>query len=35
MKGWHIGCILLIVVAYLVGIKYPGPGAKVWSLIGQ
>lgn len=35
MRGWHIGGILLLVAAYLVGVKFPGPGVKAWSLIGQ
>lgn len=35
MKSWHVGGILLLIVAYLVGVKWPGPGAKVWAAVGQ
>jgi hypothetical protein len=35
MKAWHLGIILLIVVAYLVGVKYPSVGTTVLSKVGM
>jgi len=35
MKAWHWGVLLLIVVAYLVGVKYPGVGTTVLSKVGM
>jgi hypothetical protein len=34
MKGIHIGCILLIVAAYVIGAMYPGLYNTVRSKIG-
>lgn len=35
MKGWHLGGILLLFAAYLVGVKWGGPGRTVLGYIGQ
>lgn len=35
MKGWHFGAILLLLAAYLVGVKFGGPGQKLLGYIGQ
>lgn len=34
MKAWHIGLIVAILVAYFVGVKYPGVGTSVLGKIG-
>jgi hypothetical protein len=34
MNGWHWGLIAALVVAYLVGVKFPGPGQKAFSAVG-
>ena len=35
MKGWHWGCIALVIVAYLVGVKFPSIGQKAFSAVGM
>jgi hypothetical protein len=32
---WHWGMIILFVVAYLIGVKFPSAGQKVFSTIGM
>ena len=34
MKAWHWGLIIAIVVAYLVGVKYPSIGTTVLGKVG-
>lgn len=34
MKAWHWGLLLAIVVAYLVGVKYPSVGTTVLGKVG-
>lgn len=34
VKAWHWGCILLLVAAYLVGVKYPSTGQTLLSKVG-
>ena len=34
MKGWHIGGILVLVLVYLIGVKFPGPGNTVLGKLG-
>lgn len=34
MKSWHIGLIVVLLVVYLVGVKFPAPGAMVLSKVG-
>ena len=34
MKGWHIGGIILLLIAYLVGVKYPSFGNSALSKVG-
>jgi hypothetical protein len=34
MKSWHLGLIALLVVAYLVGVKYPSTGTMLLSKVG-
>ena len=34
MKTWHIGMVLLIVVAYFIGVKYPSTGQAALSKVG-
>jgi hypothetical protein len=34
MKAWHWGVVILIVVAYLAGVKYPSIGNTVLSKVG-
>jgi hypothetical protein len=35
MQNWHWGLIIGLVIAYMVGVKFPGPGQKVFSTIGM
>lgn len=35
MKSWHWGLIIAVLVAYLVGVKWPGPGTSLLSKIGM
>lgn len=35
MKAWHFGLILAVVVAYLIGVKFPAPGNSVFSAVGM
>ena len=34
MKAWHLGLILVIVIAYLVGAKYPSTGTMLLGKVG-
>jgi hypothetical protein len=34
MKAWHLGLILLVVIAYLVGAKYPATGTALLGKVG-
>jgi hypothetical protein len=34
MKTWHIGLIVIIVIAYLVGVKFPSIGQKALGTVG-
>ena len=34
MKGWHLGLIVIVLVAYLVGVKYPSYGQSALSSVG-
>lgn len=34
MKGWHIATVIILVAVYLVGVKFPAPGAAVLSKVG-
>lgn len=34
MKTWHLGLVLALVVAYLVGVKFPSVGAGLLSKVG-
>lgn len=34
MKSWHLGMLVLLVVAYLVGVKYPSIGQSALSKVG-
>jgi hypothetical protein len=34
MKSWHIGMILVLVAAYLIGAKYPQLGTSALSKVG-
>jgi hypothetical protein len=34
MKSWHIGGIVLLLIAYLVGVKYPSFGQTALSKVG-
>lgn len=34
MKSWHIGLIVAIFIAYLVGAKYPTLGTTVLGKVG-
>jgi len=34
MKGWHIGIIVALLVAYLVGVKFPSTGQMVLGKVG-
>lgn len=33
MKTWHV--VILIVVVYLIGVKFPSIGQKVFSTVGM
>jgi hypothetical protein len=35
MQGWHWGLIIGLVIAYMIGVKFPGPGQKVFSAVGM
>jgi|HubBroStandDraft_5_1064220.scaffolds.fasta_scaffold02065_14 hypothetical protein len=35
MQGWHWGLIVGLIVAYLVGVKFPSPGQKLFGAIGM
>lgn len=35
MQNWHWGLIVAIVIAYLVGVKFPATGQKVFSAVGM
>jgi len=35
MKMWHWGCIVALIVAYLVGVKFPSVGQKLFSSVGM
>lgn len=35
MRGWHWGLIIGLIIAYLVGVKFPSIGNKVFSTIGM
>jgi hypothetical protein len=35
MKMIHWGCIVAIVIAYLVGVKFPSVGQKAFSAVGM
>jgi hypothetical protein len=35
MQGWHWGMIVLFIVAYLIGVKFPSPGQKLFSSVGM
>ena len=35
MKNWHWGLILAFVVAYLIGVKFPSIGQKLFAKIGM
>ena len=35
MKAWHWGLLLLIVIAYLVGAKYPSTGTALLAKVGM
>jgi hypothetical protein len=34
MKGWHLGGIVLLIIAYLIGVKYPSVGQSALSKVG-
>lgn len=34
MKSWHIGAIVLLLVAYFVGVKFPSFGNTILGKIG-
>ena len=34
MKGWHIGLIVIILVSYLVGVKFPTYGQAALTKVG-
>jgi hypothetical protein len=34
MKSWHIGFIVIILVAYLVGVKFPTYGQAALTKVG-
>jgi len=34
MKAWHWGLILVVVIAYLVGAKYPSTGTMLLGKVG-
>jgi hypothetical protein len=34
MKGWHIGMIAMLLVAYLIGAKFPSFGTSVLNKVG-
>jgi hypothetical protein len=34
MKSWHLGFIVLLVIAYLVGTKYPATGQSLLGKVG-
>lgn len=35
MKTWHWGIIVALVIAYIVGVKFPSPGQMALSKIGM
>lgn len=35
MKSWHIGLVVAILVAYLVGVKFPALGQAALSKVGM
>lgn len=35
MQTWHWGLIIGLIVAYLVGVKFPSPGQKALSYVGM
>lgn len=35
MQNWHWGLIVAIVIAYLIGVKFPATGQKAFSLVGM
>lgn len=35
MKTWHWGIIVALLVAYLVGVKFPATGQTVFAKIGM
>jgi hypothetical protein len=35
MRGWHIGLVVLVLIAYLVGVKYPQAGQTALSKVGM
>lgn len=34
MKGWHWGLIVGLIVAYFIGVKFPGPGTSLLTKVG-
>jgi len=34
MKSWHLGLIAILVLAYLVGVKFPSIGTMALSKVG-
>lgn len=35
MQGWHWGLIIGLLIAYLIGVKFPSPGQQLLSKIGM
>lgn len=35
MKSWHIGLIVGVIIIYLIGVKFPGPGQSLFTKLGM
>lgn len=33
-KAWHLGIVVAVIVGYVLGVVWPGPGAMVRGKIG-
>ena len=35
MQNWHWGLIVALLIAYVIGVKFPAPGQKALSYVGM
>ena len=35
MKAWHLGLVVALIVAYLIGVKFPSVGTTVLGKVGM